>query len=59
MTPHLWIVEMKNPLNGFWEPTIGARLTRDDGRVVLKGWRERNPHDKFRLVKYKRAYETR
>ena len=52
---NLWVVEILNPLNNRWEPTVGVRIARDDGRVVLKGWRRRNPSDKFRLVKYRRT----
>lgn len=55
LKPWIWVVEIKNPLNNLWEPTMGTRIARDDGRVVLKGWRKRNPSDKFRLVKYRRT----
>ena len=54
---HVWIVEMwiDTPGNERWDPTVGCALNRDDGRHELEIWREHNPDDKFRLVKYVRA----
>ena len=54
---HVWIVEMwiDTPGNERWDPTVGCALNRDDGRRDLEIWREHNPDDKFRLVKYVRA----
>ena len=46
----LWVVEML--VDGRWEPTVGVQLGREPGREELKDWQERNPPDKFRLVKY-------
>lgn len=50
----IWIVEMwmSSLRKPRWQPTIGAALTREDGREVLCDWRKRNPHDKFRLRSY-------
>lgn len=54
----LWVVEIY--LHGAtsgraaWEPTVGAGLSRDDGSRVITLWREANPHDQFRLRKYRR-----
>lgn len=52
--PCLWVVEMLSEpeLGAEWEPTVGARLTREDGRLELADWQYRNPHDRFRLTKY-------
>jgi hypothetical protein len=52
----LWVVEMwvdtlkrKKP---HWGPTVGVALVRDEGKNVLREWRDSNPDDKFRLVPY-------
>lgn len=50
---YLWVVEML--CGDKWHPTVGVRLTREDGRDELTCWRRRNADDKFRLVKYERA----
>jgi len=47
---HVWIVEMM--LGKQWQPTTGCALTRTDGRFLLKDWKVKNPHDKFRLIAY-------
>ena len=47
---HIWIVEMWTGKK--WEPTIGCRLTREDGRMELHRWKQKCPNDKFRLQKY-------
>lgn len=52
---HVWIVEMLNPLNNTWEPTIGCGLTKDDARQELNKWATNNPDDRFRPVRYVRA----
>ena len=54
---HVWIVEMwiETPGHERWDPTVGCGLTKDDGQNALETWRERNPDDKFHLVKYVRA----
>jgi len=48
----LWVVEMK--CAGNWEPTVGAKLSRRDGREELAEWKRDNPCDQFRLVPYER-----
>lgn len=50
---HIWIVEMK--IGDNWESTVGAGITRKDGRRKIAFWKESNPSDQFRLVKYVRA----
>lgn len=52
---YLWIVEMWVPENGQWEATVGAKISRNFGREELVEWKQNNPCDKFRLVKYVRA----
>lgn len=55
---HIWIVEMLMELpmrRAYWSPTVGVGLDRDCGRVRLAQWKARNPHDRFRLSKYRRA----
>ena len=47
---YVWIVEMK--VGRKWETTVGAGLNRVGARRELAEWREANPWDKFRLVKY-------
>ena len=50
----LWVVEGWYPdLYEFWHSTTGIALTRDEGRLELKEWKQRNPDDKFRLVQYR------
>ena len=46
----LWVVEMK--IDGVFEPTVGVGICRYDGREELQDWKEKNPDDTFRLVKY-------
>lgn len=46
----VWIVEMR--LLAGWQPTVGTKLSRDEGRSELRSWQRRNPDDKFRLRKY-------
>lgn len=48
---YLWVVEMWNEDKCRWEATVGARLSRNDGREELKDWRQNNC-GKFRLCKY-------
>ena len=49
----VWIVEMFDERSGKWGPTVGAALSRRDGRKIrLPEWRGKCPDDKFRLVKY-------
>jgi hypothetical protein len=50
MSTRIYIVEMF--LTAGWKPTVGARLSRDDGRRELADWRKRNPGSKFRLARY-------
>ena len=52
MKKYLWVVEMK--IDGFFEPTVGVGICRYDGREKLQDCKDRNPDDKFRLVKYVR-----
>lgn len=49
----LWVIEILE--RGKWMPTVGAHLTRDSARSDLWEWRVGNPHDKFRIARYKRA----
>ena len=51
----IWVVELWNVNRGRWEPTVGLGLSREDGRREIAEWREMNPEDRFRLVKYERA----
>ena len=50
----IWVVEMWNDIRERWEPTIGARLTKEDAEEEQKLWRESNPDDRFRIKKYVR-----
>jgi len=52
MKYEVWIVEMWNPEKRRWEPTVGCGLSRAEGRLQLKKWKENNPYDKFRLKRY-------
>lgn len=47
---YLWVIEMED--GGEFTPTVGVRLSREDGRQELKEWKYECPADKFRLVKY-------
>lgn len=49
----VWMVEILE--RGRWWPTVGASLTRADGRQDLREWRQNNRSDTFRLVKYARV----
>lgn len=51
----LWVVEMQDDKQREWHATIGARLTKEDGRAELRDWKDNNPYDRFRLVKYVRS----
>lgn len=53
---NLWVVEMLTRKG--WAPTVGSALNRAEGRLVLKNWQQRNPSDKFRLIKYVANYNT-
>jgi len=53
-TQSIWIVEMFSDVSRRYEPTVGAGLTRNDGRLRLKEFQDRNPADRFRLKKYMR-----
>lgn len=59
--PCLWVVEMLSEpeLGSNWEPTVGARLTREDGRRELANWKRRNPGTRFRLTTYIREEKRR
>ena len=48
----VWIVEMFNPDQGRWEPTVGAGLTRPGGQAEVARWRLDLPDDRFRLRRY-------
>ncbi len=52
MNGHVWIVEMWNDERKRFEPTVGVAITRYDGRITLQDWRDHNPADKLRLVRY-------
>ena len=51
----IWVVEMncEDDDRGF-SPTVGVGIEREQGRLRLHEWKERNPDDKFRLRKYVR-----
>lgn len=46
----LYVVEMA--IKDGWLPTMGAYLTRKEGRTELQDWRNCNPDDKYRMVIY-------
>lgn len=49
----IWIVEIFDKRNKLWLPTVGAYLSRDYGRRRIGyDWKEQNPGDRFRIVKY-------
>lgn len=49
----LWVVEaLWTDAPRRWHTTVGCRLTRSEGRHALRYWRQRNPHDTFRLRRY-------
>ena len=50
MKRSLWVIEIQMD-DGTWEPTVGAGLTRADGRDKLWQWRY-GSSIKFRLVRY-------
>jgi hypothetical protein len=48
---YLWVVEILE--DGWWRPTVGAYLSRQDARREKAiDWEENMPHDKFRIKKY-------
>ena len=49
---HIWVVEM---LGSRWEPTVGAKLTKKEGRAELREWKHKNPSQKFIVTKYRRS----
>ena len=51
---HVWIVEML--IDKEWQPTVGCGLRKIDAAEKIKGWRLRNPHDKFRVWKYNQQF---
>lgn len=48
----LWVVEIKFHGKSRWEPTVGVKLSRAEGRQELAEWKRDNQPDKFRLVRY-------
>lgn len=48
----IWVVEIN--VGRKWEPTVGVKLTRQEGRWCLADWQKRNRDDTFRLVQYSR-----
>lgn len=48
----VWIVEMLNEERSLWEATVGAALSRHDGREQVERWRNDNPCVQFRLRRY-------
>ena len=52
LTNHVWIVEMWNAERKRYEPTVGAALNREDGRLEIRRWRAKNPYDRFRVRRY-------
>jgi hypothetical protein len=56
MNATIWMVEIWDEHTGQWAPTVGVTLDRRTGREVeIRRWREDNPGDRFRLVKYQRV----
>jgi hypothetical protein len=53
---NVWIVEM-HIAGRVWGATVGIGLVRSDGRLELREWQKRNPHDRYRLVRYVNAPE--
>ena len=51
---YLWVVEMWNAEKEQWESTTDTTISRSEGREELAEWKQNNPDDKFRLVKYVR-----
>ena len=47
---HVWIVEYL--LRGRWQPTIGCRTRKPDGKKELRKWKEGDPDTEFRLQRY-------
>jgi hypothetical protein len=47
---YVWVVEMLD--NGKCYPCAGIGIDKDQGKDALRDWKNRNPHDKFRLTKY-------
>lgn len=58
MTQYVWIIEASYD-RGPWHPTVGIALTRREARAILGAWRKRNPHDDFRLARYRTAKEPK
>lgn len=56
MTPAVWIVEMavEYPRKIRWEPCREVGLTREEAMVDCRGFRARNPHDRFQVRCYTR-----
>ena len=49
----LWVVEMFNDEMNRFEPTVGASLSRENGRFDLAVWKRMNV-GRFRLARYVR-----
>ena len=54
----VWVVEMLNTWytsrGPKWEPVVGIGLTRKQGLLKARQWREKNPDDRFRVRQYAR-----
>mgnify|MGYP001559842971 CR=1 FL=1 len=52
--PHIWVIEMlcEYVIGYKWGPTVGCKLSKEEGMKELRSWKQRNPHTKFRLRKY-------
>jgi hypothetical protein len=58
MMEHVWVVEVSWEVRGRfgpWRPVVGIGLDRTQGRQRMREWKQRNPHDRFRLRKYART----
>lgn len=49
---HIWVVEIL--ADNKWEPCAASAINRDDGRELLKEWKNDLPDDQLRLTKYVR-----
>lgn len=48
----VWIIEASY-VRGRWHQTVGIALTFRSALWVRLDWQRRNPHDRFRVVKYR------
>jgi hypothetical protein len=57
MKNYIWVVEASFDRGNF-KPTVGVGLNKEDGRKELAEWKNRNPSEKFQLVKYVKEAEN-